>query len=208
VITGPRRLLCSQARLDGYRAALERVGAPADPALIKYGDFHHPSGRAAALELLELEDPPTAIFAGSDQQAFGVYEALRARGLRVALDDFGTGFASLTHLLTVPVDILKIDKSFVDRLSPTDGSTAIIAGLLDIARKLGIRVIAEGIEAADQVTQLRALGCTLGQGYHYSKAVDREVMTDLLARNAEPTLDAARTRLWREFAIDEVRRAS
>ncbi|HEU5005548.1 MAG TPA: LacI family DNA-binding transcriptional regulator [Jatrophihabitantaceae bacterium] len=96
VITGPRRLLCSQARLDGYRAALERVGVPADPALIKYGDFHHPSGRAAALELLELEDPPTAIFAGSDQQAFGVYEALRARGLRVPHDISVVGFDDLS----------------------------------------------------------------------------------------------------------------
>ncbi|HET7386407.1 MAG TPA: substrate-binding domain-containing protein, partial [Nocardioidaceae bacterium] len=96
VITGPRRLLCSQARLDGYRAALERVGVAPDPDLVKYGDFHHPSGRAVALELLDLDDPPTAIFAGSDQQAFGVYEALRARRLRVPEDISVVGFDDLT----------------------------------------------------------------------------------------------------------------
>src|SRR3546814_20351775 len=69
-------------------------------------------------------------------------------GLRVALDDFGTGYASLTHLLTVPVDIIKIDKSFVARLAPGDASMAIVEGLLQIARDLEIRVIAEGIETA------------------------------------------------------------
>jgi LacI family transcriptional regulator len=96
VITGPRRLLCSQARLDGYRAALERVGVAPDPDLVRYGDFHQPSGRVAALELLDLADPPTAIFAGSDQQAFGVYEALRARQLRVPEDISVVGFDDLT----------------------------------------------------------------------------------------------------------------
>jgi sensor c-di-GMP phosphodiesterase-like protein len=60
------------------------------------------------------------------------------------LDDFGTGYASLTHLLTVPVDIIKIDKSFVDRLAPGNASVVIVEGLLQIARKLDIRVIAEG----------------------------------------------------------------
>jgi hypothetical protein len=67
-----------------------------------------------------------------------------SQGFRVALDDFGTGYASLTHLLTVPVDIIKIDKSFVDRLAPGNASMVIAEGLLQIARKLDIRVIAEG----------------------------------------------------------------
>src|SRR3546814_10100162 len=77
---------------------------------------------------------------------------------------------SLTHLLTVPVDIIKIDKSFVARLAPGDASMAIVEGLLQIARDLEIRVIAEGIETDYQAQQLSALGCHLGQGYLYSEA--------------------------------------
>jgi diguanylate cyclase (GGDEF)-like protein len=109
-------------------------------------------------------------------------KALRARGMRVALDDFGTGFASLTHLLTVPVDIIKIDRSFVERLVPGDAGAIIVEGLLSIADKLGIRVVAEGIETDGQLAQLLDYGCTLGQGYLFSKAVDRHAATSLLKR--------------------------
>lgn len=106
---------------------------------------------------------------------------LRDHGLRVALDDFGTGFASLTHLLTVPVDIIKIDKTFIDHLTPSDPSAAIVEGLLGIATKLGIQVVAEGIEREEQATQLTAFGYRLGQGYLFSQAVSRQVTTGLLA---------------------------
>ncbi|WP_267893733.1 EAL domain-containing protein [Sphingomonas psychrotolerans] len=113
-------------------------------------------------------------------------KAMRALGLRVALDDFGTGFASLTHLLTVPVDVLKIDKSCVDSLSPGNPSSVIVGGLLSIAEQLGIRVVAEGIETESQAAQLSAFGCVLGQGYLFSPAVDRDAMTDLLLRLGQP----------------------
>ncbi|MBB6164737.1 sensor c-di-GMP phosphodiesterase-like protein [Rhizobium wenxiniae] len=75
----------------------------------------------------------------------GQIRKLRERGLRVALDDFGTGYASLTHLLTMPVDIIKIDKSFIDQLGPLEPACFIVEGLVQIAKKLGIRVVAEGI---------------------------------------------------------------
>ena len=94
-ITGPADLLCSLARLDGYRSALERAGVPADPSLIGYGDFLHEGGFARAAELLDLPDPPTAIFAGSDQQAFGVYEAARQRSLLIPDDLSVVGFDEL-----------------------------------------------------------------------------------------------------------------
>lgn len=111
---------------------------------------------------------------------------MRAQGLRIALDDFGTGFASLTHLLTVPVDIIKIDKSFIDRLGEGDPSLAIVEGLLSIARKLDIQVIAEGIESEVQATLLIESGCTLGQGYLFSQAVSRQIATGLLKGFAQP----------------------
>ena len=112
-------------------------------------------------------------------------KALRGHGLRVALDDFGTGFASLTHLLTVPVDIIKIDRSFVSQLRHGDRGMAIIEGLLSIARKLDIKVIAEGIETEEQGYLLEKIGCKLGQGYLYSAAVPRESATELLLKHAQ-----------------------
>jgi LacI family transcriptional regulator len=91
-ITGSPAVLCSQARLDGYRAALERAGLPLDPALVKTGDFHYQSALSAASELLSLPEPPTAIFAASDVQAMGVYEAARQHGLRLPDDLSVVGF--------------------------------------------------------------------------------------------------------------------
>ncbi|WP_033838935.1 sensor domain-containing phosphodiesterase [Mesorhizobium loti] len=112
-------------------------------------------------------------------------KALRAHGLRIALDDFGTGFASLTHLLTIPVDIIKIDQSFVSRLVQGDPSLAIVEGLIEIARKLDVRVIAEGIESEDQASLLTEIGCKLGQGHLFSSAVPRGIATGLLERFAQ-----------------------
>ncbi len=111
--------------------------------------------------------------------------ALRANGLRVALDDFGTGFASLTHLMTIPVDIIKIDKSFVDLLPQEGPSQAIVEGLLEIARKLDIRVVAEGIETEEQAALLQSIGCKLGQGYLFSRPVRRDAATGLLRERAQ-----------------------
>lgn len=94
-IGGPPSLLCSRARIDGYRAALDQHDIPVDPSLIRHGDFHHEGGFVQALALLDREDPPTAVFAGSDQQAFGVVEASRVRGLRVPQDLSIVGFDDL-----------------------------------------------------------------------------------------------------------------
>lgn len=133
--------------------------------------------------ILEITE---AVYMGDgDRVIQKAVDALRARGLRVALDDFGTGYASLTHLLSVPVDIIKIDKSFVDRLAPADAGLAIIEGLIKIAEKLDIRVIAEGIESEDQARQLQAVGCVLGQGFLFSRAVDRDATTALLLARAQ-----------------------
>jgi LacI family transcriptional regulator len=94
-VAGPRRLLCSRARLDGYRAGLEAAGISVSDELIFQGDFYHESGYVGGTALLELAEPPTAIFAASDQMAFGVYEAVRRRGLRVPDDVSVVGFDDL-----------------------------------------------------------------------------------------------------------------
>lgn len=86
MITGPEDMMCSLARLDGYRSALNTAGIAFDPELVRYGDFHVAGGSRAAAELLSLPLPPSAIFAGSDMQAFGVMETARERGLKVPDD--------------------------------------------------------------------------------------------------------------------------
>jgi diguanylate cyclase (GGDEF)-like protein len=148
-------------------AAFERVGAPLKHVVLEVNEMVYMGQR--------------------DDVVVRAVRGLRAKGMLVALDDFGTGYASLTHLLSVPVDILKIDKSFVHRLAPDDGSVAIVEGLLAIAAKLGIRVVAEGIEAETQAAQLRGLGCKLGQGYLFSEPVDRHAASELLRRRAQNT---------------------
>jgi LacI family transcriptional regulator len=94
-IAGPPEYLCSRARLDGYRSALDRARVPHRPELIRHGDFQHEGGFLRGSELLNLPEPPTAIFAGSDQQALGVYEAARQHGLRVPQDLSIVGFDDL-----------------------------------------------------------------------------------------------------------------
>ena len=95
LIAGPRELLCSRARLDGYRAGLEAAGVAVDDELIAQGAFNHESGYAAGGRLLDLSDRPTAVFASSDEMALGVYEAARRRGLRVPDDLSVVGFDDL-----------------------------------------------------------------------------------------------------------------
>jgi LacI family xylobiose transport system transcriptional regulator len=95
MICGPEDMLCSVARVDGYRSALERAGIGFDPELLRTGDFHVAGGHRAAIELLDLEPPPTAIFAGSDLQALGVYEAARPRGIRIPDDLSVVGYDDL-----------------------------------------------------------------------------------------------------------------
>jgi LacI family transcriptional regulator len=94
-ITGPPDYLCSRARIDGYRSALERAGLGFDETLVRHGDFEHEGGFIRGSELLDQQQPPTAIFAGSDQQALGVYEAARQRGLRIPQDLSVVGFDDL-----------------------------------------------------------------------------------------------------------------
>ncbi|MGX1563484.1 LacI family DNA-binding transcriptional regulator [Streptomyces sp. NPDC055506] len=98
LIAGPPRLLCSRARLDGYRAALEGAGVALDASLVVPGDFRPESGFTACNTLLDLPEPPTAVFAASDQMALGAIEALRRRGLRVPQDMSVVGFDDLPEV--------------------------------------------------------------------------------------------------------------
>jgi len=129
---------------------------------------------------LVVEITETAYPALRDKAMLDAIGTLREAGLRLALDDFGTGGGLLMPLLTMPVDMIKIDKVLVDRLAPEGAGAAVIGGLLHTAHELGIPVIAEGIESEAQAEHLARLGCQFGQGYHYSRPLDREAATGLL----------------------------
>lgn len=132
------------------------------------------------LEHLLIEVTESAYTALRDKEVLEAIEALRVKGLRIALDDFGTGGGLLMPLLTLPVDIIKIDKVLVDRLAPEGAGAAVIGGLLHTARELDIPVIAEGVENHIQAAHLAQLGCRLGQGYFFSRPVDHDTATSLL----------------------------
>lgn len=108
---------------------------------------------------------------------------LRHHGVRVALDDFGGGQASLTHLIDMSVDEIIIARSFVERLWPGDPAMVVVQGLIDIARELDIRVIAQGIETDVQASQLWAMGCRYGQGFAFAQACDHDTAATFLHRH-------------------------
>jgi diguanylate cyclase (GGDEF)-like protein len=108
---------------------------------------------------------------------------LKALGLRLALDDFGTGYASLAYLRRFPIDIIKIDKSFVDEIA-CGPDTSLARAIVQLGQTLRLGTVAEGIEAADQLAELRAAGCQLGQGYYFAKPLEREEVETLLANSS------------------------
>ena len=101
---------------------------------------------------------------------------LHSHGVRIALDDFGTGYASLTHLKQFPIDAIKIDRSFVTGIGRSADDTSIVKALAGLARNLGIETIAEGVETVQQSEFLRNLGCDIGQGFLFGKAVPAEAV--------------------------------
>jgi len=107
---------------------------------------------------------------------------LKAQGSRIAMDDFGTGYASLNYLRQLPVDVLKIDKSFVMDLLEDKNSHMIVKAVIDLAHALGLIVHAEGIETAAQRESLIQMGCDRLQGYWFSRPMDMDSLKNWLAK--------------------------
>ncbi len=103
-----------------------------------------------------------------------ILRSLKGLGLRLAIDDFGTGYSSLSYLRRFPIDVLKIDRSFVSQLGIDPESTAIVTSVIHLAKSLDLEVVAEGIETTEQLAQLELLGCPRAQGYYWSRAVPAE----------------------------------
>ncbi|MCU0635661.1 MAG: EAL domain-containing protein [Gemmatimonadaceae bacterium] len=153
-----RQLLTTDVAAD-VAACLQAAGVP---------------GSAMAVELTE------SVLAANESLVIARLQALRDLGLRVALDDFGTGYSSLAYLSRFPIDVLKIDKSFIIGAAASDRSNRLTRAIVGIGEGLGMRTVAEGIENNDQLETLRAMGCSLGQGYFFSHPVDAATFEALL----------------------------
>lgn len=112
-----------------------------------------------------------------------VIKSLRKMGAVIALDDFGTGFASFKHLISLPVNLIKLDKSFIDRLTVHRPSAIAIESMIDIALKMGLKIVAEGVSSREQSLRLIELGCILGQGHCFAKAADAKAIVSMIKLN-------------------------
>jgi EAL domain-containing protein (putative c-di-GMP-specific phosphodiesterase class I) len=108
---------------------------------------------------------------------------LRALGVRLSIDDFGTGYSSLSYLRRFSVDTLKIDQSFVSTMRGAPENCAIVSTIVTLGRNLGLQVVAEGVETADQLETLRSFGCDAAQGYFFSRPVPSNAVKTLLELN-------------------------
>ncbi|WP_448188951.1 putative bifunctional diguanylate cyclase/phosphodiesterase [Azospirillum sp. sgz301742] len=132
---------------------------------------------------LKLELTETVLFQGGEQARQLLLE-LRGAGVRLVLDDFGTGYSSLSLLRKVPVEALKIDKHFVSAMVEDRDAAAIVHAIVALAHALGLQVIAEGVETAEQLLFLRAYRCDRIQGYHFSRPLAADDVPAFISRNA------------------------
>ena len=132
------------------------------------------SSRQLALEMTESSLIPSV------HTALEVLGSLRRLGVSLLMDDFGTGYSSLSHLHSFPFDILKIDRSFVSRMTEGEQPLQIVRTIIELARVRGMDVVAEGIETAEQYRLLRGMGCRYGQGFLFARPLSAEAVTQLL----------------------------
>jgi EAL domain-containing protein (putative c-di-GMP-specific phosphodiesterase class I) len=129
-----------------------------------------------APHLVALEITESAML-GDDDEAVATLRQLKALGMTLTIDDFGTGYSSLASLQRLPLDQLKIDRQFVSGLETDSGDAAIVSAIVGLAHTLGLAVVAEGVETAEQAAQLRAIGCDLAQGYYFGPPQSAEAIT-------------------------------
>ena len=132
-------------------------------------------------ELLRLEVTESAVM-GDAARCMEVLQRLHDLGVRLSIDDFGTGYSSMAYLRRLPVDELKIDRSFVLGMTTTQQDAVLVRTAIDLGHNLGLTVVAEGVEGVEHVHALRALGCDIAQGYHYARPMLGEALGELLDR--------------------------
>ncbi|MGA3262991.1 MAG: EAL domain-containing protein [Terracidiphilus sp.] len=161
-----RVLVNLSARQFSREGLADHVGA----LLLRFGV----SSRQLGLEMTESSLIPNA------STALEVLSSLRKLGVSLLMDDFGTGYSSLNHLHSYPFDVLKIDRSFVGRMTDGDQPLQIVRTIIELARVLGMDVVAEGIETHEQYRLLRQLSCRFGQGFLFARPMNAEAVSQLL----------------------------
>jgi EAL domain-containing protein (putative c-di-GMP-specific phosphodiesterase class I) len=121
-----------------------------------------------------------------EPNAVGILRALKDLGLTLVMDDFGTGYSSITYLKSFPVDVLKVDKSMVEGIDKNPENRAVVSATLGLAHALGLEVVAEGVETAGELDELRSMSCDVAQGYYWQRPCSSEKTTELLAVGSNP----------------------
>jgi diguanylate cyclase (GGDEF)-like protein/PAS domain S-box-containing protein len=142
--------------------------------------------------LLTLEITETAVMRNSDA-AIECLQRLRRLGVKLAIDDFGTGYSSLSHLRTLPVDTVKIDKSFIDGIGREKDAHGVVEAIVALARTLNLETVAEGVERSEQAAALLGLGCHMAQGFHYSTPMPAESVLPYLTQHMLTQTEALAT---------------
>ncbi len=144
--------------------------------------------RAGSLKLEVTE----GVIMRDAESSIRTLQKLRALGIRLAIDDFGTGYSSLSYLRMLPLDVLKIDRSFVKGIGQNAEDNAIVRAIISMSTSLGLTVIAEGVETEEQATLLREWSCDKAQGYLFAQPLDAQRLTDLLRAPEGSELPPAR----------------
>jgi len=152
---------------------------------LRYPDLLHDVGSALGESGLEarslaLEITESALVKDM-QTGMTLLKELRQEGIRFALDDFGSEYSSLSYLMRLPVDFVKIDKSFVWGLGEDPRAAVIVEAIISLAHSLGLEAVGEGVESAEQLEGLRSMGCDLAQGYHLARPLPPEDVPEFLA---------------------------
>lgn len=158
-----------------YKSLVEEISSA-----LAYADV------AASSVVFEITE---SVLMHDSSQALASMSKLKALGCRLYLDDFGTGYASLTYLKRFPIDVLKIDRSFVTDIGLDSDDEAIIQSTLALAKSLGKECVAEGVETKQQLAFLRNLGCNLFQGYLFSKPIPGDDVSALLHKDWQSLLN-------------------
>ena len=131
---------------------------------------------------LEIEITESVMI-DSAEEALNCIKEIKRMGARIALDDFGTGYSSLSYLNTFPADILKVDKSFIDKMNSSDSSKQYVAAIISIGHIMNFDVISEGVEEPEQLDTLRSIGCDYIQGYIWGRPLPPEEAEALVLRS-------------------------
>ena len=147
-------------------------------------------------DLLELELTESALLEDNDQTASCLRE-LRAIGVKISLDDFGTGYSALSYLSRVPLDVLKMDRAFIRDVHTDPSALGVAAAVVAMAHSLDLRVVAEGVDCAEQIEPLRRMGCDLIQGFIFSAALGADEFAKYLTPEGRRiSLQPGETSVW------------